>query len=655
MTINDELTEGYAQHQAGQLESAKLIYEKILVKEPCHFDALQLLGMLLSQIGSKLEGLELLLKAVEINSSNPIVFNNLALLQHQLKLYRSAIESFDRAIELNPNFVDAHYNKGISLQHIFDFEGARASYLNCIRIKPEFFQAHVNLGTIAELNQNYESALNHYLSALNLKQDSGLLHFNLANTYKELNQVELSFKSYDLAIHFQSNYKEAIFNKAVLLEKEKEYSSALGAYAEVLQLDERNLESYLNRSIIFCKLQNYLAARLEIQKALALQPDHLLSLNQQCIVLRHLILHESALTCINDAISLDPLFAMAYVNKANVLVEMGELNLALHNYDHALELEPGLDSVHWNRALLLLQMKSFVQGWSAYEYRWRGAEFKTALLKTARPLWQRGDEDKRLLIWTEQGIGTEFMFAAFLKQVKMLSSSVLVKVDARSLDVYRRSFPDLAFYSNDEHLDEATYDRHLPIGSLPQYLFGTEDVFKTRRQQYLHANLSVSDHWRAKLKKSKPLVGISWTTKSHITGKDRSIRLEQLFENIKDSFVDFVSLQYGDVKEEIIGIQQKFGIEIQRVDTINNFDDIDALLSLIQACDLVLSIDNSTVHFAGAIGKRTCVMLPFNADWRWFDDGEQCLWYPNTKLLRQARLGKWDTVFDRVSEELRLL
>jgi tetratricopeptide (TPR) repeat protein len=655
MTIHDELIEGYAHHQAGQLESAKLIYEKILVKEPFHFDALQLLGMLLSQIGLEREGLHLLLKAVEINSSNPIVLNNLALLQHQLKLYTAAIESFDRAIELDPNLVDAHYNKGISLQHIFDFEGARASYLNCIRIKPEFFQAHINLGTIAELNQNFESALSHYLSALNLKQDSALLHFNLANTYKALNRVDLSLKSYDLAIHFQINYKEAIFNKAVLLEKEKEYSSALATYERVLQLDENNLESYLNRSIIFSKLQNYLAARFEIQKALSIQPDHLMSLNQQCIVLRHLGLHESALTCINDAISLDPLFAMAYVNKANVLVEMGELNLALHNYDHALELEPGLDSVHWNRALLLLQMKSFVQGWPAYEYRWRGADFKTSLLKTARPLWQRGDEDKRLLIWTEQGIGTEFMFAAFLKQVKMLSSRVMVRVDARGLEIYRRSFPDLEFYSNDEHLDEATYDRHLPIGSLPQYLFETEDVFKSRRQQYLHANLSVSDHWRAKLKKSKPLVGISWTTKSQITGKDRSIRLEQLFENIKDSCVDFVSLQYGDVNEEIIGIQQKFGVEIQCVDTINNFDDIDDLLSLIQACDLVLSIDNSTVHFAGAMGKRTCVMLPFNADWRWFDDGEVCLWYPSTKLLRQARLGQWDTVFGRVSEELRLL
>jgi len=655
MTIHDELIEGYAHHQAGQLESAKLIYEKILVKEPFHFDALQLLGMLLSQIGLEMEGLDLLLTAVEINSSNPIVLNNLALLQHQLKLYTAAIESFDRAIELDPNLVDAHYNKGISLQHIFDFEGARASYLNCIRIKPEFFQAHINLGTIAELNQNFESALSHYLSALNLKQDSALLHFNLANTYKALNRVDLSLKSYDLAIHFQINYKEAIFNKAVLLEKEKEYSSALATYERVLQLDENNLESYLNRSIIFSKLQNYLAARFEIQKALSIQPDHLMSLNQQCIVLRHLGLHESALTCINDAISLDPLFAMAYVNKANVLVEMGELNLALHNYDHALELEPGLDSVHWNRALLLLQMKSFVQGWPAYEYRWRGADFKTSLLKTARPLWQRGDEDKRLLIWTEQGIGTEFMFAAFLKQVKMLSSRVMVRVDARGLEIYRRSFPDLEFYSNDEHLDEATYDRHLPIGSLPQYLFETEDVFKSRRQQYLHANLSVSDHWRAKLKKSKPLVGISWTTKSQITGKDRSIRLEQLFENIKDSCVDFVSLQYGDVKEEIIGIQQKFGVEIQCVDTINNFDDIDDLLSLIQACDLVLSIDNSTVHFAGAMGKRTCVMLPFNADWRWFDDGEVCLWYPSTKLLRQARLGQWDTVFGRVSEELRLL
>jgi len=299
-------------------------------------------------------------------------------------------------------------------------------------------------------------------------------------------------------------------------------------------------------------------------------------------------------------------------------------------------------------------MGNFEEGWIAYEYRWVGADFRTTKLTTTHPVWGRGDEHKRLLIWSEQGIGTEFMFANFLTHVNTLSKHVEVLVDPRGLEIYRRSYPQLSFSSNTEPVDPNSYDCHLPMGSLPQHLF-SETSFRTTNRPYLKSNKDQADQLRKLFKRSKPLVGISWATKSETTGLDRSIKLVELFDSVHHLDLDFISLQYGDVEADLKFIKDQYGIEIQTAESIDNFSNVDGLLSLIEACDVVLSIDNSTVHFAGAIGKETWVMLPFNADWRWFNEGERCMWYPSTRLFRQTELGQWEAVFDQIKKELSSL
>ena len=655
MPINAQLIKAHSLHEDGQLDDARLIYEGILLIEPSHFDALQLLGMLMAQLGFDQEALQLLLKAVEVNQGNAIVFNNLALLLSKQRDYLSAIHYFSKAIEVNPSYAEAYYNRAIALQISGDFEIAKSSYLSCIAINPEFFSAHINLGFISEFRKDYDSALIHYKNALNIKQNYAPLYFNLGNVFKELNQFKDAIENYDLACHFQKNYKEALFNKACVFELEGEFENALTTYDEVLELDSKYIECYINKSIIFCKLRRFDQAQIAIEGALPFQRDHPAVLNQLGIVLRCLKMHSLALEKISEALSIDPQFALGYVNQGNVLTELNKFSLALESYNRALELEPGMAKAQWNRALLLLQMKFFDQGWSEYKYRWSGADFKTTQLKTNRPYWQPGDRDKRLLIWSEQGIGTEFMFVNFLTKAHLMSHQIEVHVESRSLDIYRRSFPSLKFSSNEVLLDETTFDCHLPIGSLPQYLFVNEKEFRSNNRPYLKVNQLLCDQLRSQYKRTRPLVGISWATRSQTTGLDRSINLMEFIDSIKYLDLDFISLQYGDVKDEIIEVNTKFGINIQTADSIDNYSNIDGLLSLIQACDLVLSIDNSTVHFAGAIGKKTWVMLPFNADWRWFNDWDQCMWYPSTKLFRQSNLGHWDSVFERLRRELATL
>ena len=116
--------------------------------------------------------------------------------------------------------------------------------------------------------------------------------------------------------------------------------------------------------------------------------------------------------------------------------------------------------------------------------------------------------------------------------------------------------------------------------------------------------------------------------------------------------VDFVSLQYGDTGEEIEQVRSRSSVTVLSYKDVDNFHDIDGLASLIQACDFVVSVDNSTVHLAGALGKDTRVLLPFVPNWRWLMDRDDSPWYASVKLYRQGSDRNWSGVFESVRSDL---
>jgi ADP-heptose:LPS heptosyltransferase len=114
----------------------------------------------------------------------------------------------------------------------------------------------------------------------------------------------------------------------------------------------------------------------------------------------------------------------------------------------------------------------------------------------------------------------------------------------------------------------------------------------------------------------------------------------------------FVNLQYGEVEQEISQAEKDLGVKIINLDSVNKHDDIDGLAAIIEACDLVISIDNTTVHLAGALGKETHVLLPYVPDWRWLLDRDDSPWYPSVKLYRQTAVNDWGGVLERVKLNL---
>jgi ADP-heptose:LPS heptosyltransferase len=141
------------------------------------------------------------------------------------------------------------------------------------------------------------------------------------------------------------------------------------------------------------------------------------------------------------------------------------------------------------------------------------------------------------------------------------------------------------------------------------------------------------------------LIGISWHTTAHRNGaKNRLITLNQIAQMLQAPKVRLVSLQYGDFVHEIKKLLTDYGIKVAQVTEIDNMNDIDGLAALISACDRIVSIDNTTVHLAGALGKETNVLLPFACEWRWGQGSQDSYWYDSMQLHRQVKIGDWEHV-----------
>ena len=239
------------------------------------------------------------------------------------------------------------------------------------------------------------------------------------------------------------------------------------------------------------------------------------------------------------------------------------------------------------------------------------------------------------------------MLADLAKQVPNAS----VCIDPRLIPLFSRSFPTLKFIGPSEVYTQP-FDAQIQLGSLGRlYRKNQTDLAKVT-SPYLHADALVSSQLNTQLKRGNRLLcGISWNSKNADHGEGKSLNLEALLPVLTTPGVDFVDLQYGDTEEERAALQAKHGVHLYKQADIDNHDDIDGLASLIDACDIVVTVSNTTAHLAAALGKPVIVMLP-NDDalfWYWHRNSVTTPWYPTVRLFRRSDTGRWEDVIDSVA------
>ena len=361
---------------------------------------------------------------------------------------------------------------------------------------------------------------------------------------------------------------------------------------------------------------------------------------------------EDAAECYRQAIALNPRYAEAYSNLGYVFQAQGNLDEAVMLYHKAIELNPNLLPAHQNLGLLLLSLGRYVEAWPHYEHRF-DPRTKTRLCEIPKlpfPQW-RGESliGKSLVIWPEQGFGDYIQFSRYAPLLRECGVSHLTFVCTQPLKALLETVAGVDAVIT-ELLPATPYDYWSFPSSLPLH-FGTTVDTIPGTLPYLHALQERVDRWHDRLPMGRLRVGLVWKGNAdHTNDANRSLPdLSTLTPLWSIPGITFVSLQKGQGEEEAKEPPTDQPISPLGSD-IGDFADTAAIVALL---DMVICVDTSIAHLAGALGKPCWVLLPHvGTDWRWLQEREDSPWYTSVRLFRQKEPGDWSQPVERIRQEL---
>lgn len=309
-------------------------------------------------------------------------------------------------------------------------------------------------------------------------------------------------------------------------------------------------------------------------------------------------------------------------------------------------------------SLKLLLNGDFGLGWKLYEHRRNIINAKVLKINIPDLDMFPPNVDK-VLIYGEQGVGDQIFFASYLNQfIHQTTAKVTIACEERLIPVFIRSFADakvinIGLLSTENFVEKHDFHAAIPIGSLPRLMFDSNRGFKNQ-SAYLNADASRVAYWRAWLDRNSPdlKVGISWRGGNiDSERKKRSIALS-MFSELCIEGVQLYNLQYGNYDEEIHAFNCNSAIKLSVIDGVDSLQELDNFCGLVKSLDLVISVDNTTVHVAGALGVPCWVLLPSIPNFRWQVKRSDTDWYPETILYRQEKDANWNTVVHSVKRDL---
>ena len=571
-------------------------------------------GLALHQQGRLIEAERLYRQVLDEAPAHFDALHFLGVLALQTLRTESGVELIAKAVALNPNSFGAYNNLGLGFKDLRRFDAALECFDKAIALHPAFAEAHNNRGL----------------------------------TLQDLRRLHDALASFDKAIVLKPAYAEAHNNRGVALRELEHLDAALVSFEQAIRLKPDYVEAHSNRGKALQDLRRFADALVSIDKAVALRPDDAGTWCDRGLVLLDFGRLDDSLASFDRAITLKPDYAEAYNNRGIALQEFRRPNEAIASFEKAATLRPNYAEAHHNQSLSLLQVGRFEQGFRLYEWR-KKLEQPVGDRSFPRPVWL-GQEDishKTLFVHWEQGLGDTIQFCRFGELLKAQGAKVVMSVQEPLYRLLAQMNPDIDIIPGDRI--PADFDYHCPLMSLP-LAFGTTVQTIPSKPRYIYADEELRNAWGVRLPaKTKPRIGLVWSTNTkRKSGYDRSIDLVSLRPLLSDD-VQWISLQkeMNDADAALLG---ELGQIVSYQDDLHDFADTAALIDHL---DLVITIDTSVAHLAGATGKPVWIILPYNADWKWLLDRDDTLWYPTARLFRRDDRRSWDDTIAQLTIALR--
>jgi tetratricopeptide (TPR) repeat protein len=529
------------------------------------------------------------------------------------KRFEEAMEVAAQALALAPREPDLWLLAAIAAAGASLQSNAIAWCKQAIALRPNFAEAFVALGNALVAEKQVLAAAVCFERAVQHKPTSIAALHNLAATLLRLNRVNEARRCLERAIELDSTRAEPQHLLGAALLRLRETEAAERQFRAAIVLNP-NAPSYWN------SLGGILLQRSAIVEAEA---------------------------CYRRALALKPLYTEAHVNLATALYRLDRPAEMFAAYRRAIELDPACAGAQYNLALANLRAGRYREGWQGHEFRWKFAELRMRQRNFRQPQWQ-GETfvGKTLLLHAEQGFGDTIQFIRYAPMVAARGGRVAVLVQ-RPLARLLANFSSIGQIVPDGD-PLPPFDLHCPLMSLPR-LFDTTVETIPRAFPYLQISKeAVASAWQ-QWQGDGLRVGIAWAGNPSLrTDKLRSMPLSALLPITAIAGVRLFSLQKGPAAAELHATP---GI----ADAASTFDDFEDTGAMISTLDLVLSVDTSVVHLAGALAIPVWVLLPKHPDWRWLEDRDDSPWYPTARLFRQRIQSGWDEVVERVRDALQNL
>ncbi len=506
---------------------------------------------------------------------------------------------------------------------------------------------YYNLGNTLRDAGRFDLALAEFDQAVALKPDYAEAYNGRAIALANLGRMDEALAAVGRAIAVKPDYAEACSNQGLILSELRRFDDALASFDRALALKPDDARLHNNRGTALQELKRLDEALAGFEAAVALQPDYAQAHYNCGLVLHDLNRLDESLARFDKAIALFPDYVQAHHNRGAVLQDLNRLGEAILAYDKALALMPGYPEAFHNQSHCYLKLGRFEEGWPLHEWRKKLAA-PVGSRSFPQPLWL-GREDianKTLFLHCEQGLGDTIQFCRYGRLLRARGASVVMSVQQPLFSLLKQLKPDIQIIAQNDV--PVAFDYHCPLLSLP-LAFGTTLETIPSEPRYLSADRSLRQIWLARLPESaKPRIGFVWRgSAEHKNDANRSIALSLLAPLI-DEAADWVSLQKDIAPTEsalLAGLPQI--VDLGR--ELRDFSDTAAVIDLL---DLVITVDTSVAHLAGALGKPVWLLLPFNSDWRWLMDRDDSPWYPGVRLFRQSKFGAWPDVIARVKGAL---
>ena len=538
-----------------------------------------------------------------------------------LKKFDLSVKFYKMVLDIRPNSYDTFNNIGNVFEAQGEIEKAIEAHINAIALKPDFFEAYYNLGIVFKKQGKLDKAIEAYIKCLEINPSNAEALYNLGNAFQERGKLDEAIESYSKTLAIKPDFHNAYNNMGNALKKQGNVEKALDVYNKELAVNADSEHAWCNIGVLLYEQGRLQEAVEAYKKALNIWPDS----------------------------------AALYYNMGVAFKKQGKLDKAIEAYNKAIAIKPDYAMAHNNLSFALINSGRLKEGLEETEWRWKINNNPSDFRHFLQPKWDGkvSLKDKRVLIWSEQGIGDILRCSHLAPLISSQAKHCIFESPQKLIPLLSRSFPNIEIrpYDRSSDLERDDFDFHLPTGDLHKH-FLTEITRNNRPSSFLFPDPIRIDFWKTRLRSlgSGPYVGISW--KSANMGPERL----QFYAPISEwaplltlQNITFINLQYVDCKDDLFQIEDEFGVTVHDFGDLDQYNNLADVAALCAALDCVVAIGNSVAVISAGVGTSTKYVIPADADW---DNIIGNPVGPFVDVFRRNKSEPWSNAFGLVAQDI---